>query len=146
MAKRAVTPFAKFRFKVEIDGLTLAHFQSVSGLQHEIEALEVQEGGVNQRMHKLPAQGRYQNLVLKVGYVNAGALEGWHQAFSKSPGGVRRKNGSVILCDDEGEPVCRWNFFEAWPVKWEGPQLDTGGGEILVETIEIAHHGLMREG
>lgn len=146
MAQRADRPYAKFHFKVEIDGLTLAHFQSVSGLQHEIEALEVQEGGINQRMHKLPAQGRFPNLVLKLGYVNSTALEGWHQGFSQKPSSVKRKNGSIILCDDAGEAVCRWNFFEAWPVKWEGPQLDTGGGEVLVESVEIAHHGLMREG
>jgi phage tail-like protein len=106
----------------------------------------VQEGGINQRMHKLPAQGRFPNLVLKLGYVNSTALEGWHQSFSQKPASVKRKNGSIILCDDDGEAVCRWNFFEAWPVKWEGPQLDTGGGEVLVESVEIAHHGLMREG
>jgi phage tail-like protein len=139
-------PLGKFRFKVEIDGLTLAHFQSISGLQHEIEALEFKEGGVNDRMHKLPGQGRYPNLVLKVGYVNSQMLEGWHMGFTQNPGGVRRKNGSIILCDDAGEPVTRWNFFQAWPVKWEGPQLDSSGTDILVETVEIAHHGISRMG
>jgi phage tail-like protein len=139
-------PLGKFRFKVEIDGLTLAHFQSITGLQHEIEALEFQEGGVNDRMHKLPGQGRYPNLVLKAGYVNSEMLEGWHMDFTKKPGAVRRKNGSIILCDDAGETVARWNFFQAWPVKWEGPQLDSSGQDILVETVEIAHHGVSRMG
>ena len=139
-------PLGKFRFKVEIDGLTLAHFQSISGLQHEIEALEFQEGGVNDHLHKLPGQGRYPNLVLKTGYVATEMLEGWHMGFTQNPGRVRRKNGSIILCDDSGDPVARWNFFQAWPVKWEGPQLDSSGQDILVETVEIAHHGVSRMG
>lgn len=139
-------PLGKFRFKVEIEGLTLAHFQSISGLQHDIEALEVQEGGLNERMHKLPGQGKYPNLVLKLGYVNSQMLEGWHASFTQKPGSVRRKSGSIILCDDAGEPIARWNFFDAWPVKWEGPQLESSGGEILVESVEIAHHGLSRMG
>lgn len=139
-------PLGKFRFKVEIDGLTLAHFQSITGLQHEIEAVEFQEGGLNERMHKLPGQGRYPNLVLKVGYVNSELLEGWHTGFSQNPKGVRRKNGSIILCNDDGTPVRRWNFFEAWPVKWEGPQLESSANDILVESVEIAHHGITRIG
>src|SRR5262245_52469848 len=93
-------PLGKFRFKVEIDGLTLAHFQTISGLQHEIEALEFQEGGVNDHLHKLPAQGRYPNLVLKLGYVNSEMLEGWHTGFSQNAAKMKRKNGSIILCDD----------------------------------------------
>ncbi len=146
MAKGVERAYGKFRFKVEIDGLTLAHFQSISGLQHEIEALEFQEGGVNDHLHKLPAQGRYPNLVLKLGYVNNQMLEGWHQSFTKSPTSTRRKNGSIVLCDDAGEAVARWNFFEAWPVKWEGPQLDASSSELLVESVEIAHHGISRMG
>jgi len=137
-------PFGKFRFLVEIDGLTLAHFQSVSGLSHEIEVTEFQEGGLNDRLHKLPAQGRFPNVTLKVGYVDNRLLEQWHFGYTQKPKDTGRKNGSIVLLGDDGEEVARWNFTRAWPVKWEGPELDSGQAQILVESVEIAHEGLTR--
>lgn len=137
-------PYGAFRFVLEVDGLTMAHFQSVAGLSHEIEVLPFQEGGMNDRMHKLPGQGSYPNITLKVGYVNSALLEDWHSKFTQKPGSVGRKNGSIVLHDDEGEEVTRWNFTRAWPVKWEGPQLDASQSQILVESVEIAHEGITR--
>jgi phage tail-like protein len=137
-------PFGKFRFVVEIDGLSLAHFQSVGGLSHEIEVLAQQEGGVNDRMHKLPGQGSYPNVVLKVGYIDNRLLEDWHFGYSKAPGGVGRKNGSIVMLDDAGQEKARWNFTRAWPVKWEGPELDASQSQIMVESVEIAHEGITR--
>jgi len=129
---------------VEIDGLAVAHFQSVGGLSHEIEVLTYQEGGVNDRFHKLPAQGSYQNIVLKTGYINTHAVEDWHVAFTRTPEKVGRKNGRIVLLGDHGQELARWNFTRAWPVKWEGPELDGGATEIAVESVEIAHEGLAR--
>ncbi len=137
-------PYARFRFSVEIDGLQLAHFQSVSGLSHEIEVLSQPEGGMNDRLHKLPAQGSYPNIVMKIGYVDGRLLEDWHFGFVKRPGGVGRKNGSIVLHDDDGREAARWNFVRAWPVKWEGPELDATQSQILIESVEIAHEGLVR--
>lgn len=137
-------PYGRFRFVVEIDGLQLAHFQTISGLGHEIEVLSQQEGGVNDRMHKLPGQGSYQNLVLKVGYIHNQLLEDWHVGFQRKPGQIGRKNGSIVLNNDDGNEIARWNFTRAWPVKWEGPELDATVSEILVESVEIAHEGIVR--
>ena len=137
-------PFGKYRFMVEIDGLAVAHFQSVGGLSHELEVLTYQEGGVNDRFHKLPAQGSYPNLTLKTGYVNQYALEDWHVGFTRAPEKVGRKNGSIVLHDDAGQELARWNFTRAWPVKWEGPELDGGATDIAVESMEIAHEGIVR--
>jgi phage tail-like protein len=139
-------PYGKFRFKVEVDGLTLAHFQSVSGLSHEIEVLTHQEGGVNNRLHKLPGQGSYPNLTLKVGYVHNQLLENWHNRFTQKPGSIGRKNVSVVLVDDRSQEVARWSFARAWPVKWEGPEFDASAAQILVESVEIAHEGPVRGG
>jgi phage tail-like protein len=137
-------PFAKYRFMIEIDGLAVGHFQSVGGLSHEVEVLTYQEGGINDRSHKLPAQGSYPNLTFKMGYVNQHALEDWHVSFTRAPDKIGRKNGSVVMLDSAGQELSRWNFTRAWPVKWEGPELDGGATDIAVETIEVAHEGLVR--
>ena len=140
----AKRPSGKFRFLVEVDGVTMAHFQSVTGLSHEIEVLTHQEGGVNDRLHKLPSQGSYPNIVLKLGYMSSELAETWHTRFSRNPTSEGRKNGSIVLLNDDGAEVTRWNFRRAWPVKWEGPELDVSAAEIAVESIEIAHEGLTK--
>ncbi|MCB9527957.1 MAG: phage tail protein [bacterium] len=132
-------PYGKFRFAVEISGLTVGHFQSVSGLAHEIEVYTHQEGGLNDRTHKLPAQGSYPNLVLKAGYAVDDTLEKWHRKF---PSGGR-KNVTITLRDDAGQALKSWSFRDAWPVKWEGPEFDASQSQIAVQSIELAHNGMI---
>lgn len=135
----ASRPKGKFRFTVEISGLTVAHFQNVSGLSHEIEVFTHQEGGVNDRTHKLPTQGSYPNLVLKAGYAVDDTLERWHRGFP----GSGRKNVTVSLLGDDGKVARSWSFRDAWPVKWEGPELDASQSQLAMQTVELAHNGFV---
>jgi phage tail-like protein len=59
-------------------------------------------------------------------------------------GEVQRKNGSIVLLDDTGAEQRRWNFREGWPTKWTGPSLNATGNEVAIETLEIAHEGLVK--
>ncbi|MCB1185037.1 MAG: phage tail protein [Myxococcales bacterium] len=138
--------YGTFNFKLEINGLTLGHFQNVTGLGHEIEVLTHQEGGVNDRQHKLPGQGSFPNVTLKLGYVASELAEDWHFNFAINPKSVGRKDGSIVMLDDAGEELMRWNFVRAWPVKWDGPEFNSGADNLAVETLEIAHEGLNRDG
>jgi phage tail-like protein len=49
---------------------------------------------------------------------------------------------SVVLLNEAGEEVIRFNFRDAWPAKWSGPNLNGAGSDIAIETLEIAHEGL----
>lgn len=135
-------PIGAFRFAVKVDGIpdTAARFQSVSGLSHEFEIVTHQEGGLNDRTHQLPGQGKYPNLVLKTGYLVNPALESWHRDFVKNRG--PRRNVTVDLLDLSGAKVRSWTFERCWPVKWEGPQFDGSQAAIAVQTLELAHEGL----
>lgn len=57
-------------------------------------------------------------------------------------GNVDRRNGSIILLDDQRTEVIRWNFREGWPCKWQGPGLNAKNEEVAIELLEIAHEGL----
>ncbi len=37
-----------------------------------------------------------------------------------------------------------WDFKEAFPVKWTGPDLRAVSTEVAFESIELAHRGLSR--
>ncbi|HEC98658.1 MAG TPA: phage tail protein, partial [Nitrospirae bacterium] len=43
-----------------------------------------------------------------------------------------------------GEDKWRWNFSDAYPVKWTGPELRADNNTVAFETIELAHHGIKK--
>ena len=57
-------------------------------------------------------------------------------------GEIERKSGSVILFHPDDTEAMRWNFYKAWPCRWEGPKLDSLTHEISISSIELAHDRL----
>lgn len=129
-----------FRFHVELDGIIVGGFSEVSGLQVEIEMEEIQEGGVNDRVHHLPKRIKYPNLVFKRGISYSDELWKWVEYTVN--GVIIKRNGTIILMNDEGEEICHWRFKEAYPIRWSGPDLNAMSGEIAMETLELVHQGL----
>lgn len=142
MAERK-DPYRNFNFHVEIHGVTQAGFTDCSGLGSTTDPIEYREGGKNRTLHKLPGQTKYPNIVLKRGLTDSRDLYDWYDAVVK--GKVRRFDGSIVVYDVDGvtEKV-RWNFFNAWPTKWDGPDFSAKGNEVAIETLELAHEGIER--
>jgi phage tail-like protein len=46
--------------------------------------------------------------------------------------------------DTTGQERWRWNFLQAYPVKWIGPNLRATTSEVAVETLELAHNGFVK--
>lgn len=124
-----------FNFKVEIEGVTQGAFRNVEGLESETEIVEYQDGD-DIILRKRPGRTKYANIVLKRGYIINDELWQWRKKVVD--GAVERKSGSIILCDDDGSEIMRYNFFEGWPSKWKGFQLDGKGTDVNVEEIELA--------
>jgi phage tail-like protein len=135
-------PYLSSRFLVEITGLVVGGFSEVSGLQAETEFEEIKEGGVNDYIHKLPKITKYPNLTLKRGITNSTDLWQWHQDVIN--GRIVRKSGSIILMDSEGNEKWRWNFIDAYPTKWTGPDLKADGSNVAIEALELAHNGIYK--
>ena len=140
MSRPGLDPGLAFRFKVELDGLLIANFAEVSGLEAETEVTVVREGGVNEYEHHFVTIRKYPPLVLKRGFTNSTELWSWYDGTTA--GKLQRKNGSIILLDASGQEACRWNFMGSYPIKWIGPQLRANASEVAIESLEIVHQGL----
>ena len=53
-----------------------------------------------------------------------------------------RRNGAIILLDEERNDVMQWEFENAWPNKIEAPSFNATGNEVAIETVELIHEGL----
>ena len=83
----------------------------------------------------------YTHIVLRYGVTNNGYLLDWRNRILQDDFSDRR-NGSIILRTLQMEEVRRYNFVQAWPVGWDGPNFDAGAADLAIESIEIAHHGI----
>lgn len=136
-------PEGNFIFALEIDGIEIAQFLECSGLKSHTEVFELQEGGMNHSVHKLPGQSRWDNIQLRYGVTSDVALIKWRgEILQDDFGEGSRRNGSIVLKNNSMEVVRRYNFVGAWPVAWEGPSLSASGSELAIEMIELAHHGI----
>ena len=135
-------PLRGYNFAVEVEGLVAGGFSEVTGLTLELEVQDYREGGVNGFIHKRAGPARYSsNLVLKRGVTASKILWNWY--WDVVQGRVDRKNVSILLMDEAGQEKVRWNFEKAYPVKWTGPDLRAATSDVAVESVELAHKGLL---
>ena len=131
-----VDPYRNFRFLLEIDGITQGGFSECSGFGSNIEVIEYREGGGAATVRKLPGKVSYPDITLKWGVTSSRELYDWHLAAVN--GQILRKNGSIILQDDRGQESVRWNFFAAWPSKYDGPDFSAKGNDVAVDTLTVS--------
>ena len=67
----ASTPYGKFRYKVEIDGLEAGGFSEASGFDASIDVIEYREGDMVQTPLKLPGLKKYGKITFKQGVADS---------------------------------------------------------------------------
>jgi phage tail-like protein len=156
---KRVEAFAAYYFRVDLhasDGSVMGSFpfRSCSGLKSESTVVELEEGGFNGTTRKLIGRTKYPNIVLKQGLCGPNSalwklrstyLNDGNEAASTGKKGRQtpsRISGTITQLGPNGA-TAKWVFTGGWVCKWEGPDFDASKNEVSIETIEIAHEGLM---
>lgn len=137
-------PMPKFSFSVDLgDGMNDVSFQEVSGLESETQVIEYRSG--NSKLfptEKMPGIAKYGNVTMKRGvFVNDNTFRNWHAQISMNT--IKRRTVFIKLLDENGKTVVTWQLNNAWPTKITSTDLKSDGNEVAVDTIEIAHEGLV---
>ena len=129
-------PLRNFRFRVEIDGLQAAAFSEVLVGETATEAVDYRDGTDPAHVRKLPGLTKYANVTFKRGII--GDLRFWNWIRRAATGDqALRADGRVILRNEAGEEVMRWNLTRCWPSKWTGPSLNAKNSEVAIESLEM---------
>lgn len=123
----------------DIDG----RFQEVSGISVDMGTEEVTEGGELRFKWQLPTINKFQNLVLKRGVLTKeSALATWvNETLTNGLSNlIVTKTIYVSLLGAEGDPLMKWSFVNARPVKWQISNMDSMKNEIITETMEFAYN------
>ena len=138
-----VDPYRSYNFKLEIQGVTEAHFTECSGLSIKTEAIRYREGGNNQVVHRIPGPVEYGDIQLNFGLTDSTELWDWMMTAVK--GRVERKNVSILMLDSEGvSEVMRWDLINAWPSEWSGAPLDAMSRNVAIESLTLVFETLER--
>jgi phage tail-like protein len=135
-------PLPKFHYQVEWGGSTIG-FSEVSGLDVETEVIEYRHGASPQyHSLKMPGRQKYGNITLKRGTFN-GDNEFFNWWNTKALNTIERRDLTISLLNEKHEPVVVWKVQAAWPVKVQSTDLKADGNEVAIETLELAHEGLV---
>ena len=144
----AAYPPVGFHFRVTITlpevGDKDSRFQEVTGLSAELGTEELQEGGENRFVHRLPTLPKYGNLVLKRGLLIDSGLIKWCrdaiENFSFEPTTV-----DVTLLNEKHEPLgFTYSFVKAWPIKWAISDFKAQENGLVIETLELSYNYFTR--
>src|SRR3954468_11319018 len=103
MARTPQDPYANYNFVVEFDGVVVAGFKEVSGLDSTIEVIDYRESGEKfSPIRKLPGKVTFSNIVLKTGVTDDEALYAWHREWAKAESSAKRKLVRIVLQDRTG--------------------------------------------
>ncbi len=139
-----VWPLPKFYFSVDLgSGGGVVSFQEVSGLDVEAQIIEYRHG--DNKVHstiKMPGIKKYGNVTLKKG-VFAKDNKFWDWLNKIKLNTIERTTVTIKLLDESGSETMTWTLSNAWPTKITSTDLKSDGNEVAVETIELAHEGVV---
>ncbi len=136
-----------FHFKVLFNDLpesegTDISFQSVSGLDVQVDKEALKEGGENRFEHQIPGRSKYTSLTLKRGILKPkdSELTKWCQKAFQDLIFNPLTEVNVQLLNETNLPLLQWQLVHVWPVSWKIGELNAERGEVLIETLELNYN------
>jgi phage tail-like protein len=139
-------PGTSFHVGLQIEGIEIASFTKVSGLNSESEIIEekVATSKGQDYSRRFPGRIKVSDINLERGLTNDMTITNWRKQIEDGKYEEALKNGSVVMYDQQHNEVARWNFENAWPSKLEGPQGDATSNALAVEKLTIVPEACKR--
>jgi phage tail-like protein len=147
MADTQKDPLVSAWFGLEFQGQVTGAFRECTGLGSENEVVEYKASGPKgeQVIKKVPGRLKWNNITLKRGITDSMDMWKWRKLVEEGKMTEARKNGTVTMFNQKGDPIAKWDFFNAWPSKLNGPGANAANNEVAVEELEITHEGYERK-
>jgi phage tail-like protein len=137
-------------FRLVIDGYELASFSELQGISTQVEVVDsLFEGEPDQSTLKRPGRTKYSNIVLKRGFTGDSSLFEWYASALAKPKTPKTitvclpPGGSTVSGCAAAAEVKSWNFYNAWPARYEATTaaIGTQANAIAVEELVLTHEG-----
>lgn len=119
-------------------------FQRVSGLEVSMSPQELEEGGKNLYVHRLPTRYKYGNLVLERSLPLSTSILNIQAQLAMSTFTFVTGTLLVTLLNEGEDPIAGWLFTGAYPVRWATSGLDANENKVVIDTLEMAYSCFQR--
>lgn len=146
-------PFRAYRFLVEVEsfGSVVAAFSQFSGVQMQVDTLQVRAGDDDRGVQEyIPTLTRFAPVTLTKGVVRDNDFLDWLFTAAASnnagpQGGDLRRTLNVVALDERGQPGITWSLKDALPIGYQLSPMDGSVSEVLSETLTFAITGMARQ-
>ncbi|HEX4949760.1 MAG TPA: phage tail protein [Blastocatellia bacterium] len=148
-------PLHVFNFEVEfhqesLDGtvqtplvpICSGAFAECTGLEATMEPKVIKEGGNNYGAVQRAGPVTFATVILKRGMTTTKHLWQWFELVNARGAYAHRLQVIIIVKDNAGKPVFRWQLSRALPIKFKTADLNARGTEVGIEELHLAHEGL----
>ena len=106
-------PLVSAWFGVDFGDGVVGAFRECTGLGSENEVVEYKASGEKGEyvIHKIPGRMKWNNITLKRGITDAMDMWKWRKVVEEGKINDARKNGSIVMMNQKGEEMARWNFI-----------------------------------
>lgn len=119
-----------------IAGFIAGGFSEVTGLDNSMSIETYLEGGVNDRVHRLP--GRFEPTTITLTHGTGLSDDLWNWLATWQRGEAERRSLFIMLTNAQKIPIKIWAAERALPVKFTGPSLNASSSALAIEKLEIA--------
>ena len=145
-------PYKNFKFRVEWDNRIVAGISKVGALKRTTEVVKHRHGGENSHDRKSPGRTTYEAITLERGLTHDPEFEAWANKVHHVGGDTLmdlagyKKEVAIILMNEKGQPVYRYNVHNAWVSEFTSlADLDGNANAVLIESLKLDHEGWERD-
>ena len=149
-ATKRFDPYKNFKFVVKFGNKIVAGASKVGGLKKTTEVVKHREGADPSTSRKSPGRTEFDAITLERGVTADREFEKWAnqvwffeaQAPGESALGNFRRDITIELRNEAGQPVMRYFVFRCWVSEYQAlPDLDANANAIALEHIKIENEG-----
>jgi phage tail-like protein len=153
-AVNRLDPYKNFKYVVKFNNTIVAGVSKVGGLKKTTEVVKHREGADPSTSRKSPGRTEFDAITLERGVTADREFEKWAnrvwffqaQAPGESALGNFRRDITIELRNEAGQPVLRYFVFRCWVSEYQAlPDLDANANAIALEHIKIENEGWRRD-
>ena len=129
-------------FVIQVDGIQVATFSELSGINTEVESVEYIATGPEGIVHtKQYGKTKPPTVTLKRGLDTQTYMWSWHQAVLQGEPTARKTCSLQLFAaatsPRSGQPIITYILENAWPSKLDISGMKAGASELVTETVVL---------
>ncbi len=145
-------PYKTFKFRVRLDGRTVAGFSEVSALRPIAEIVEYRAGGEPTTLRKSQGTTKFEAIMLERGVTHDPEFVDWANMVNSTKPGREvsphnfRKDIVIEVYNEAGQVALTYKVYRCWVSKFQAvPDLDADANAVAIETIKLENEGWKRD-